>query len=97
MFDPVPAVPDEVSARLHAWRRTGDSGALWPQVSESGCIDAHRCIAAVTRAVLNRTGSLPRVEGNGDVIAAAWSVGAYVSGMGITPGCDSPAERSTND
>lgn len=71
-----------ISARLDARRSTGDPDALWPRVSPASREEAHRRIAAVTRAVLNRAPAPPRLEADPEVPAAAWTAAAYLSGMG---------------
>lgn len=68
--------------RLRTWLLTGDPGHLWPHVTPASRREAHRRVAAVTRAVINRTPLPGRLEADGDVPVAAWGVAAYTSGMG---------------
>lgn len=74
--------PEQISARMDAWRKTGDMNALWPHVTPAARFEAQRLITAATRAVLNRSAASPRLESNRRVPAGAIGVAAYTCGMG---------------
>lgn len=75
-----------ISARIDAWRKTGDLSALWPHVDSAARAEAHRLITATTHAVLIGGGETPRLESTRLIPPEAIGIAAYVCGMGALLG-----------
>jgi len=78
---------------VDAWRRTGDSRHLWPDLSESGLAAGHRWIWAATAAVLDPSRGEAELPVTSDDEAQAISIAAYQGGTGPLLGAWAEAGR----
>ena len=73
---------EETRRRVETWRRTGDLGALWPDVPAATVRRSHRRLRELTEGMLRGGTASSPLEAADDLESRALGIAGFTSGMG---------------